>query len=103
MVVYDNPSLTAFEVDGALLGRRGLVKLIGTIPGATIRRKPKLFSSFREFDFCEFEVRGEVFCVEEVEINGRYFIAPRGGDPHGGLGLVRQAFCDARPFFGQLL
>ena len=52
MIIFDNKDLTSFMVDGALLGRSGAVRVVQTIPGGLVLRKPKLFSRFREFEFC---------------------------------------------------
>jgi|SRR5580658_4983966 hypothetical protein len=68
--------LHAFEVENFPLGRRGLVRVITTIPGATIIRKPlRLFSWFREEDFCEFTIGAKRFVANEpFGDNSRYWI-----------------------------
>ena len=45
--------LFAFEVDNLLLGRRGLARVVGSLSGVRIRRRPKFLSWFREEEFCE--------------------------------------------------
>ena len=103
MVIHDNPKCSSFEVDGALLGRRGVVRVIRRIPSACVLREPKWLSRFREVEFCEFEINGEVFFVEEEEHGGRYLVAPRGIGPSSNLEMVRGAFAKVRPLFGLLL
>jgi hypothetical protein len=103
VIIFDNKDLTSFMVDGALLGRSGAVRVVQRIPGGLVLRKPKLFSRSREFEFCEFEVNGTRFSVEEEEIGGKYSIGPKGTATQGTLELVRQAFAAARPVFGFLL
>jgi hypothetical protein len=102
MVVYDNRDFTSFEIDGALLGRQGVVRIVRNIAGAVVVRSPKWFSSFREHEFCEFDVDGCRFSVEEEEIGGRYSVGSRSVASRETLALVRQAFAQARPFFGLL-
>ena len=68
----------AFEVPNVFLGRRGLCRVVKTIPGASFVRKPKLLSWFREDVFCEFTVDGEAFEAEEpYGDNSRYWVGPR--------------------------
>jgi hypothetical protein len=66
--------LHAFEVENFPLGRRGLVRVVKTVPGATIIRKPsRLFSWFREEEFCEFAVGNRRFVADEpFGDNSRY-------------------------------
>ena len=103
MVVYDNRDFSAFEVEGALLGRRGLVRLVRSISGAVVLRSPKLFSRFRESEFCEFQVDGEQFVAAAEGWGGRYRISPRHQASRAALEQVREAFCLSRPFFGFML
>ena len=51
--------LQSFEVENALLGRRGVVRVLCRIPGVTIVQAPKrLLSWLREDEFCKFEIGG---------------------------------------------
>ena len=51
----------AFEVNNSGLGRKGVCRVVETIHGAQIVRRPKILSWFREEVFCEFEVDGKTF------------------------------------------
>jgi hypothetical protein len=67
----------AFEIDNLGVGRHGVCKVVETIPGATLVRRPKFLSWFREATFCEFVVDGESFVAEEPwGDNSRYWIGP---------------------------
>ncbi len=69
--------LFAFEVSVLETDRRGICRVVQSIPGANLIRKPKLFSWFREEEFCEFEVDGEKFVAwEPYGDNSRYWIGP---------------------------
>lgn len=70
--------VVAFEVDNIRIGRRGVCRIVASIEGATIVRKPKLLSWLRESVFCEFLVDGELFAAEEpYGDNSRYWIGPQ--------------------------
>ena len=103
MIVYACQDDVSFEVDGAMLGRRGVVRVVRTIPGAQVLRSPKPFSRFREYEFCEFQVNGVRFYVEEEEVGGRFLVSPRDQSQRSTADLVRQAFAQASPMFGVLL
>lgn len=65
----------AFEIDNALIGRRGVCRVVSSIPGAEVHRRPLFLSWFRESVFCEFEVQGHRFEVEEpFGDNSRYLV-----------------------------
>ena len=72
----------AFEGDNTLLGRRGLVRVVRSIPGAVVTRTPKLLSWFREEEFCEFSVDGQPFVAREpYGDNSRYWVGPKAEVP----------------------
>ena len=48
-----------------MIGRRGVVKALESMPGVTVTKRPVLFSWIREQMFCEFEIEGERFEVFE--------------------------------------
>ena len=67
----------AFEVNNSGLGRKGVCRVVETIPDATIIRRPKFLSWFREEVFCEFDVDGKTFVAwEPYGDNSRYWIGP---------------------------
>jgi len=75
----DQNRVFAFEIRNLGLGRDGVCRVVETIPGATLVRRPKKFLSwFREDTFCEFTVDGETYEVEEpFGDNSRYWVGPR--------------------------
>ena len=85
--------LFAFEVDNGGLTRRAVCRLVAKIPGCRVRRKPRLLSWFREDGFCEFQVGGATFVVEEeFGDNSRYYVGPRPPRSVPEIATVRQAF-----------
>jgi hypothetical protein len=76
--LYDEEGrLFAFEIGNTIIGRRGLCRVVEGIPGATLLRKPKFLSWFREAEFCEFSLDGERFVAEEpYGDNSRYWVGP---------------------------
>jgi len=76
--LYDKDGrLFAFEIDNSIVGRRGVCRIVESIPGAILQRKPKLLSWLREAQFCEFSLDGEVYAVEEpYGDNSRYWVGP---------------------------
>ena len=90
--------LISFEVDNTYLGRRGVSKIVATIPGARILRWPRYpFSWWREEEFCEWELDGVIFQASEpFGDNSRYLIhsvMPTGWIPQ--IERVRDAFARA--------
>jgi hypothetical protein len=75
----DQKRVFAFEIPNFGLGRVGVCRVVETVPGATLTRRPKKFLSwFREDKFCEFTVGGETYEVEEpFGDNSRYWVGPR--------------------------
>ena len=75
----DQNRIFAFEIPNPGLGRGGVYRVVETIPGGALVRRPKRFLSwFREGTFCEFIVDGETYDVEEpFGDNSRYWVGPR--------------------------
>src|ERR1700740_3285903 len=91
--------LHAFEVSNTLLSRRGVARIVSSVPGAEITRRPLLFSSFREDEFCEFNIKEKAFVAwEPFGDSSRYHIGQKPSGPCQELSEVRQAFIRARPF-----
>ena len=83
----------AFEVNNAGLGRKGVCRVVETIPGAQIIRRPKFLSWFREEVFCEFSVGGKTFVAwEPFGDNSRYWIGPEPVEWLAETQSVRDAF-----------
>lgn len=88
--------LFAFEVDNLLLGRRGLVRVVSTVPGARLHRRPKFLSWFREEEFCEFDVDGSVFVAwEPFGDSSRYWVGPKERRHHPAIELIEEVFAAA--------
>lgn len=98
----------AFEVENLLLGRHGLSRLVAQIPGCLVIRRPGWFSGSSEDEFCEFELEGIRFVAwEPWGDNSRYWVGLKSteGSSSGWcpqVDRVREAFDQARPFFGIL-
>lgn len=92
----DQGRVFAFEVPNLLLGRRGLARVVKSIPGARLIRAPVLLSWFREEEFCEWELDGVRFVAwEPFGDNNRYWVGPT--DPpawHPQIETVRRAFVE---------
>ena len=103
MTVYDlkdrEGRVVAFEVDNLVLGREGLCRVVSTIPGARLLRRPVSFSWFRESTFCEFELGGVRFSADEGPWgdDSRYWVGPEPPRWVPELEAVRQAFLGHRP------
>ena len=83
----------AFEVGNSGLGRKGVCRVVETIPGAKIVRRPKFLSWFREEEFCEFDVDGKTFIAwEPYGDSSRYWIGPEPIEPLPQTQRVRAAF-----------
>lgn len=91
--------LYAFEVNNVLLGRRGLLRVVRTIPSVRITRKPLvLLSWFREEEFCEFTVGDRRFVAwEPFGDNSRYWVGPQPLCRCTELSMVRDTFIKWRP------
>jgi hypothetical protein len=100
MRVYDlvdqQGRVFAFEVENTGLGRRGACAIVNEIPGSTMVRRPRAWSWLREEEFCEFEVNGRRFVIEEpYGDNSRYWIGPEPPAWCEEVDVVRRAFADA--------
>jgi hypothetical protein len=87
--------LHAFEIDNFRIGRSGATKVIAGVPGVVVLRQPKkLFSWFREEVFCEFELKGICFQIDEpYGDNSRYWIGQKEeGSWSPQLDIIHQAF-----------
>jgi hypothetical protein len=90
----EDNKLHSFEIDNLLCGRHKATKIVESIPGATIIRRPKrLFSWFREEVFCEFELEGVRFQIDEpFGDNSRYWIGSPQKDNSKPIEKVLEAF-----------
>ncbi len=68
--------LVAFEISNFCVSRSKICSIISQIPNTEILRKPKLFSSLREEEFCEFKIGDHNFVIwEPFGDSSRYHIA----------------------------
>jgi hypothetical protein len=89
----------AFEVANSVIGRGGTCAVVKEIPGSKILRGPRFWSWFREDQFCEFEVNGRRFVIEEpFGDNSRYWIGPEPPVWCEQVDVVRRAFLEANAF-----
>jgi hypothetical protein len=91
----------AIEVP-SLMGRRWATYLVSQIAGATVVRSPKSFSWFREETFCEFDLDGARYSIEEpFGDNSRYWIGQSPFCWHHSFHKVVQVFRGSGLWFGQ--
>ncbi len=100
MEVYDikdeHGRVFAFEVDNYDLGRHGACRIVARIPGSRVARKQRRFALFGRDDFCEFELEGVSFIVEEpFGDNSRYWVGPKSGRYAPAIHVVRDFFARA--------
>ena len=91
----EDGKLHAFEVENTWLSRKGVARIVRSIPGVRIRRAKS--SWFSRDDFCEFEVNGVRFVAEEpFGDSSRYWIGPLEGHHDAELTVVRERFLAVR-------
>ena len=89
----DSGRVVAFEISVLETDRRGICRVVESIPGAKLIRSPKRFSWSKEDVFCEFEVDGEKFiALEPFGDNSRYWIGPDTARHLSQTQRVRDAF-----------
>jgi hypothetical protein len=105
--VYDirdcDGMLYAFEVPNTFLGRRGALRVIERVPGASVIRFRRLFQGGWDNDevFCEFVVGGFMFCaLEPFGDNSRYWIGPASSKRGPAIEAVRDEFERSRYLYG---
>src|SRR5450432_419149 len=77
-VVDKSGRVFAFEVSNSGLGRRGLCRVVATVAGAVITKRPLFLSWYREEYFCRFEIDGDEYAANEpYGDNSRYWIGPQ--------------------------
>jgi hypothetical protein len=85
----------AFEVS-SLIGRRAACKIAASIPGVRVTKTHTPFVS-KEVAFCEFELNGEQFLIEEpFQDNSRYWVGPKHNLAAGSLPLVLNHFANSK-------
>jgi hypothetical protein len=97
MVIHDlrdeDGRVFAFEIDNLLIGRRGVCKVVESIPNARVVERPRLFARSQVCVFCVFEINGITFVAEEpFGDNSRYWIGAEPPRWVPEIELVRAAF-----------
>jgi hypothetical protein len=96
MKIYEHKDaegrVVSFEIDNLLISRRGVVRILRSIPDIHIIRSPRLLW-WREDEFCEFEIGGQRFkALEPFGDNSRYWIGPEPPQWSEHIQLVQNAF-----------
>lgn len=86
--------LHSFEINNLTCGRNKATKIVESISGVKVLRRPKkLFSWFREEVFCEFELDGIKFQIDEpFGDNSRYWIGSPQKENSAPIEKVLEAF-----------
>src|SRR5262245_34019463 len=71
----DQNRVIAFEISNLFISRRRVCRVVERIAGARITTRPKFLSWSRQDVFCEFELDGASFQIEEpYGDNSRYWV-----------------------------
>lgn len=96
-ILDEQGRLLAFEIENEGLGRRRASVVLFSVPGSRQVRGPKALSWLREDSFCEAELQGVRFLIEEpFGDNSRYWVGPTPPQVVPATALVRSAFESAR-------
>lgn len=91
-ILDDAGRLVGLEVDSFPRGRRGLCRILRTVPRVRIRRAPRFVAWFSEEPFCVFEVNGEIYhAADRTGANARYWIGPKVPGAASQMERVREA------------
>ena len=94
-----NGDLIGFEISNLLISRRGVVKLLRTIPTVTITKLPKRWV-LDDDDFVHFKVKDHLFnVIEPFGDNSRYLIVAEDSTGQGEVERIRKVF-DAHTALG---
>ena len=100
MEIYDlrdgEGRVFAFQVENTYLGRHGACRVARRIPGARVVRRQRRFAWSNRDDFCEFELGGVTFVIEEpFGDNSRYWVGPVPPEYVPQIAAVRDTFARA--------
>ena len=88
-------ALHAFEVS-SLMGRPAACKVAASMPGVRVTKTHTPFVS-HEGAFCEFELNGEQFLIEEpYQDSSRYWVGPKHNSAAGSLNVVLDHFASSK-------
>lgn len=88
-------ALHAFEVS-SLMGRRMACKIAAAVPGSRVTKTYAPFVS-HEGAFCEFELNGEQYIIEEpYQDSSRYWVGPKQSSAASSLTLVLEHFARSK-------
>ena len=96
-ILNEEGKLHAFEINNWWVGRSGAVRIIEKIPDVLVTRRSKeLLSEFREEIFCQFELHGVQFQIDEpYGDNSRYWIGKTDPGWCPELETIERAFREA--------
>jgi hypothetical protein len=78
------------------MGRRAACRIAASVPGVRVTKTYSLFTS-HEGPFCEFELKGECYLIEEpFQDNSRYWVGPKHAAFAGSLGVVQEHFLSSK-------
>lgn len=85
--------LVGLEINRFPLGRRGLCRIVRSIPRVRVRKTPRFLSWFSEEPFCVFELNGELYVASNrAGEEGRYRVGPKTPGVCSQMEHVRDAF-----------
>lgn len=88
-------ALHAFEVS-SLMGRRIACKIPTALPGVRVTKTYTPFTS-HEGAFCEFELNGEQYIIEEpYQDSSRFWVGPKQASAASSLGSVLEHFASSK-------
>ena len=97
----DAGNLTGFRVSNNFLRRGSVPKIVRSIPGARLVRKPAPFRFSGPDDFCEFIVDGKTFlAIEPFGDNSEFWVVAEPPEECPQIAKVREAFTRHRVLFG---
>jgi hypothetical protein len=92
-------ALNQFGRPATWRGRHGACRIARRIPGARVVRSQRRFASSNRDGFCEFELDGVTFIIEEpFGDNSRYWIGPNPAHYMAQTAVVRDIFARAGPW-----
>ncbi|MBX6364960.1 MAG: hypothetical protein IRZ00_13910 [Gemmatimonadetes bacterium] len=92
-ILDDDGRLVGLEINRFPLGRRGVCRVVRSIPRVRVRKAPRFLSWFSEEPFCVFELNGELYVASNrAGEEGRFRIAPKTPAACSQMERVRDAF-----------
>jgi hypothetical protein len=97
----DAGAVTGFAIGTLGITRRGVVKVLSSIPGIAITRKPGWVTAAGSDDFCEFMLEGKkFFVIEPFGDSDEFWVVTEPPEECPQSQKVRDAFNKHRLLFG---